>query len=183
MNEVEVQKPGGSRKLVILTFGILLLLLVSLAVWYFIDMRKAQDNTADQGSSGESFFPADDQLTEAGKVSQDHAQQGLYSAVDLVIGGGKRAENGNKVVVNYVGNLLDGTEFDNSYKRGEPFSFTLGAGQVIKGWDRGVLGMSEGGKRRLTIPPELGYGERGAGDLIPPNAMLIFEVELLSVEK
>ena len=94
-----------------------------------------------------------------------------------------KPSNGNKVKVHYKGMLLDGTVFDSSFKRNQPIEFTLGVGQVIKGWDEGVSGMKVGGKRELTIPPSLGYGERGAGGgVIPPNATLIFEVELLNVE-
>ena len=100
---------------------------------------------------------------------------------DLVIGKGEEASPGQKVSVNYTGRLSNGKEFDTSYGRG-PFSFPLGAGQVIKGWDEGVAGMKVGGKRELLIPPELGYGSRGAGGVIPPNATLTFEVELLSVD-
>ena len=99
---------------------------------------------------------------------------------DLVVGDGAEATPGQKVSVNYRGSLSNGKEFDSSYGRG-PFSFPLGAGQVIKGWDEGVAGMKVGGKRELVIPPELGYGSRGAGGVIPPNATLIFQVELLEV--
>ena len=100
---------------------------------------------------------------------------------DLKIGAGAAAQNSDIVSVNYIGTLLDGTKFDSSYDRGQPFSFTLGQGQVIAGWDQGVLGMKVGGKRKLTIPPSLAYGERGMGT-IPPNATLIFEVELLAIK-
>ncbi len=100
---------------------------------------------------------------------------------DLTVGSGQEAKSGDKVQVHYLGTLENGTKFDASYDRGEAFSFNLGAGQVIKGWDEGVVGMREGGKRKLTIGPEMGYGARGAGGVIPPNATLIFEVELLKV--
>ncbi|GCE65224.1 FKBP-type peptidyl-prolyl cis-trans isomerase [cyanobiont of Ornithocercus magnificus] len=99
---------------------------------------------------------------------------------DLVIGDGIEARKGRMVKVHYRGTLEDGTQFDTSYGR-RPFSFPLGAGQVISGWDEGVAGMKVGGKRQLVIPPELGYGNRGAGSVIPPNATLTFEVELLGV--
>jgi FKBP-type peptidyl-prolyl cis-trans isomerase len=102
---------------------------------------------------------------------------------DLVVGDGAEAQDYNKVVVNYTGSLEDGSIFDSSLNPGrEPFTFTLGVGSVIKGWDLGVKGMKVGGKRKLTIPPELGYGDQGAGDVIPPGATLIFEVDLLEVE-
>ena len=101
-----------------------------------------------------------------------------------VIGEGAEAQDYNKVVVNYTGTLEDGSVFDSSLNPGrEPFTFTLGVGSVIKGWDLGVKGMKVGGKRKLTIPSDLGYGDKGAGNLIPPSATLIFEVELLEVEE
>ena len=100
---------------------------------------------------------------------------------ELRLGTGAEAKAGNKVSVHYVGTLTNGTKFDSSRDRGKPFEFKLGAGQVIKGWDQGVAGMKVGGLRKLTIPPSLGYGARGAGGVIPPNATLIFEVELIKV--
>ena len=99
---------------------------------------------------------------------------------DLKLGDGPEARSGQTVIVNYRGTLENGKEFDSSYGRG-PFSFPLGAGRVIRGWDEGVAGMQVGGKRKLVIPPDLGYGQRGAGGVIPPNATLIFEVELLEI--
>jgi FKBP-type peptidyl-prolyl cis-trans isomerase len=100
---------------------------------------------------------------------------------DIAVGAGQQASTGNHVEVHYTGWLVDGTKFDSSVDRGKPFGFQLGAGRVIRGWDQGVAGMKVGGKRRLTIPPELGYGDRGAGGVIPPGATLVFEVELLGV--
>ena len=100
---------------------------------------------------------------------------------DLVVGTGESARVGATAVVHYTGWLADGTKFDSSLDRGDPFNFVLGQGQVIKGWDEGVASMRVGGKRKLTIPPELGYGERGAGQVIPAGATLVFEVELLEV--
>ena len=100
---------------------------------------------------------------------------------DLVEGAGATAANGHQVSVHYTGWLVDGTKFDSSVDRGQPFGFALGRGSVIRGWDEGVAGMKVGGKRKLTIPPQLGYGTRGAGGVIPPNATLVFEVELLGI--
>ena len=100
---------------------------------------------------------------------------------ELSEGEGSIAENGQTVSVHYTGWLTDGTKFDSSKDRGQPFSFNLGAGMVIKGWDEGVAGMKIGGIRKLTIPANLGYGSRGAGGVIPPDATLIFEVELLDI--
>lgn len=101
---------------------------------------------------------------------------------DVTVGSGTEAKEGDTVSVHYTGWLTDGTKFDSSVDRGQPFSFPLGAGSVIPGWDEGVAGMKEGGKRILVIPSNLGYGTSGAPGVIPPNATLIFEVELLDVE-
>lgn len=127
-------------------------------------------------------------LSDAGerapKGEQDHkvvtTSSGLQY-IDLVVGNGRKAELGDTATVHYTGWLEDGTKFDSSFDRNEPFSFRVGSGMVIKGWDEGVGTMNKGGKRRLIIPPHLGYGRRGAGNIIPPNATLTFEVELIDL--
>ena len=115
-------------------------------------------------------LPAEEKTLESGLRYLDH-----------IVGTGEAAVAGKEVVVHYSGYLADGTKFDSSHDRGTPFVFVLDQGRVIKGWDEGVAGMKKGGKRTLIIPPDLGYGERGAGGVIPPNATLMFEVELLDI--
>lgn len=101
---------------------------------------------------------------------------------DEVVGTGQEVKAGDSVTVHYMGTLADGTKFDSSYDRNAPFETQIGVGQVIKGWDEGIVGMKVGGKRILIIPPDLGYGSQGAGGAIPPNSTLIFQVELLGVK-
>ncbi|MDO8890270.1 MAG: FKBP-type peptidyl-prolyl cis-trans isomerase [Sulfurimicrobium sp.] len=113
-------------------------------------------------------------------MSETTTESGLIYE-DITPGEGDEATAGRMVSVHYTGWLTDGTKFDSSKDRNDPFTFPLGAGHVIKGWDEGVQGMKAGGVRKLTIPPQLGYGARGAGGVIPPNATLVFEVELLKV--
>ncbi|MDR2240381.1 MAG: FKBP-type peptidyl-prolyl cis-trans isomerase [Zoogloeaceae bacterium] len=113
-------------------------------------------------------------------MSQTTSPSGLIYE-ELTIGNGEAAAPGQTVSVHYTGWLTDGTKFDSSKDRDEPFDFPLGAGYVIRGWDEGVQGMRPGGVRKLTIPPELGYGARGAGGVIPPHATLVFEVELIDI--
>ena len=121
-------------------------------------------------------------LASCSKCSHEGAQVTELKIEDVKVGTGAVAETGKVVTVHYTGTLTDGTKFDSSKDRNQPFSFTLGVGQVIKGWDQGVSGMKVGGARRLTIPSTLAYGERGAGNVIPPNATLKFDVELLDVK-
>lgn len=113
----------------------------------------------------------------ADKVSTDSGLQ----YIDEVVGEGDAPEKGKRVSVHYTGRLTDGKKFDSSVDRGQPFEFTIGVGQVIRGWDEGVMSMRVGGKRQLIIPPDLGYGSRGSPPVIPPNAELIFDVELLGI--
>jgi FKBP-type peptidyl-prolyl cis-trans isomerase len=115
------------------------------------------------------------------EVGKEVTTESGLKYVDLVIGKGAMAQEGSNVYVHYTGWLEDSTKFDSSKDRGRPFNFVLGAGQVIAGWEEGVFGMKEGGKRKLIIPPALGYGERGVPGVIPPNATLIFEIELVKV--
>ena len=119
---------------------------------------------------------------EAVSSGQEVTTSSGLSYVDHVIGTGELAVAGKTTTVHYTGRLTNGQKFDSSVDRGQPFSFPLGAGRVIKGWDEGVKGMKVGGKRTLTIPSALGYGARGAAGVIPPHATLVFDVELLDVQ-
>jgi len=131
--------------------------------------QDAPDETAEQTGTGEP---------EAGEVV---TSTGL-KYVDLEVGNGPEAQPGDTVDVHYTGRLVDGTKFDSSLDRQEPLTFRLGAGEVIEGWDQGIAGMKVGGKRKLTIPPDLGYGDEGAQGVIPPGATLIFDVKLLKIQ-
>lgn len=136
----------------------------------FFGVRSFGGNEAAVGSGPQAIL---DELAQSGTVAD-------LRTYDIVTGEGAEAVSGAVLVVHYTGVLPDGTVFDSSVNRGEPFAFQLGSGQVIQGWERGFVGMKEGGRRLLAIPPSLGYGVRGQGT-IPPNATLIFEVELLQV--
>jgi FKBP-type peptidyl-prolyl cis-trans isomerase len=135
------------------------------------------DNSIANNSTSNSQAPS--LLAQSGGNTVTTASGLQYE--DLKVGDGQMPKAGQTVSVHYTGWLTNGQKFDSSLDRGQPFQFTLGAGEVIRGWDEGVASMKVGGKRKLTIPPGLGYGARGAGGVIPPNATLIFEVELLGV--
>lgn len=151
----------------IIIFIVIAAALIGGGVWY----NNRLDREAQEKAAAEA---------EKAKVEEANVLNKL-KIEDLKVGSGAEAKNGDMVSVNYLGTLEDGKKFDSSYDRGEPFEFKLGAGQVIRGWELGLLGMKVGGKRVLTIPPELGYGAQGAGP-IPSNATLKFTVELVSVK-
>ncbi|MDP4001774.1 MAG: FKBP-type peptidyl-prolyl cis-trans isomerase [bacterium] len=167
---------------------IIVIAIVAVGVWLF--MRKGSDTAGLYDASPSATPTADSSASVSPVVSATPAGEVIKTASglqyqDQVIGTGAVAQAGQTVSVQYTGTLADGKKFDSSYDHGtEPFSFQLGAGQVIKGWDEGVAGMKVGGKRILVIPPSLGYGSQDVGNgLIPPNSTLIFEVELVGVKK
>ena len=142
--------------------------------------QAAEDLTAEEETMSEEMseeMTGEEASTEATLTTTESGLQ--YE--DIVEGTGAMPQSGQRVTVHYTGTLEDGTKFDSSRDRNRPFSFTIGVGQVIKGWDEGVASMRVGGQRNLIIPPELGYGARGAGGVIPPDATLLFDVELLRI--
>jgi FKBP-type peptidyl-prolyl cis-trans isomerase len=144
------------------------------------DRKDLPGKALDQDNNSENLdMDTNNNEFEGQEITQPESEE--LKTETLKQGTGEECKSGDTVSVHYTGTLTDGTKFDSSLDRGKPFSFTLGAGQVIKGWDLGVAGMKIGEQRRLVIPSELGYGERGAGSAIPPNATLIFEVELLEI--
>jgi FKBP-type peptidyl-prolyl cis-trans isomerase len=151
--------------------------------------KSASKETASSttASTTASSTPASTPSTPSGSVpgeaptGAEMTLSGGLKYADIKVGDGAIAESGQPVTVHYTGWLVDGTKFDSSVDRGQPFKFTLGAGNVIRGWDEGVKGMRVGGKRKLTIPPDMGYGANGYPPVIPPNATLVFDVELLGV--
>ena len=141
-----------------------------MSVFYFLARDSQEDKIQEENEKKEM-------------VSENSKEQELQIEI-LKQGTGEEVKSGDNIAVHYTGTLEDGTKFDSSLDRGKPFAFTLGIGQVIKGWDIGVLGMKVGEKRKLVIPSEFGYGETGTpGGPIPPNSTLIFEVELLSINR
>jgi len=149
---------------------LVIILIVIIAGIYFLWQNNSKSSTAalSQNSNQSQQNPASYDI------------QGMKVEI-LKQGSGAEAKSGDAVTVNYVGTLQDGTKFDSSIDRGQPFPLTLGQNSVIQGWELGVVGMKVGEKRRLTIPPELAYGSQGAGEVIPPNATLIFEIDMLSI--
>lgn len=181
---VEEETKGETKKEIKISYQlsvfVVLLILIGIAVFLGSRSKSKLSNISPSPSpaDGITFFgtplPSSEEVV--------GMEPNNLKVEDLVVGTGDVAKVGKKVTVNYVGTLLDGTKFDSSYDRNEPFSFNLGAGEVIKGWDQGVVDMKVGGKRRLTIPSSLAYGDNGIPGAIPPKATLVFEVELLKVE-
>ena len=175
-NEEIVAAQNGSPKFIFLVVGVVAILI---GVGIYFLSNKTSDN---QPLATEDLQATIESTSEP--VASDSATTNMndLKIEDITVGTGAEAVAGKKITVNYSGTLTDGTKFDSSYDRGTPFSFTLGVGEVIQGWDKGFTGMKIVGKAKLTIPSEFGYGANGAGGVIPPNATLIFEVELLKVE-
>ena len=161
----------------------LLTLTAACTALYMSGCTKCSKDPATTNAAQTSETPAPDAAAQAGVTDQPAAvPAGELQMEDQVVGTGDEAVEGKRVTVHYTGTLENGKKFDSSLDRNAPFTFNLGTGQVIAGWDQGVKGMKVGGKRKLTIPPNLGYGDRGVGGVIPPNATLLFDVELLKVE-
>lgn len=175
----------------VLVFTILIVF-TAIAVWFVFQKTKEVSMITETTTPTIIPMPDSAPSTNSGQVSSLQATPEASQPIrydngliiqDITVGSGKTAENGDTLSANYVGMLENGTVFDNSYDRGQPIEFVLGAGQLIKGWELGLPGMKEGGKRKLTIPPSLGYGDKGAGGIIPPKATLLFEIELVGVTK
>jgi peptidylprolyl isomerase len=168
---------------------VFLVVLVAVGGYFVFKIPSPQDESLSQDSSLSGNIESVDTNTLGAETSTASGVSSTTNTnmneklemLDEVVGTGAEAVTGKSVTVNYLGTLINGTKFDSSYDRNEPFTFNLGAGEVIAGWDQGVNGMKVGGKRKLTIPPSLGYGAADMG-VIPPNSTLVFEVELLKVE-
>jgi FKBP-type peptidyl-prolyl cis-trans isomerase len=159
--------PNGTKFI----FFVVPVFAISIAVMLFLFSNKENFSIDQESDESEDIYSAD---------SQEDIDFDELKIETIEEGSGKEAEDGDEVSVHYTGTLKDGTKFDSSYDRDEPYTFVLGIGQVIDGWDQGIVGMKVGEKRRLEIPSDLGYGEAGSG-VIPPNAGLIFETELVAI--
>lgn len=179
---------------ILISFGVMVVCIVFVVVAQFTSQSNAaiaarlpnSQSVAAPSTIESSILVAQASSTEANDLMLEENQNVVTTPsglqyVDVVEGTGATPQTGQKVSVHYTGTLEDGTKFDSSHDRNRPFEFRIGQGQVIRGWDEGLSTMKVGGQRRLMIPPELGYGARGAGGVIPPNATLIFDVELLEV--
>ncbi|MFM7447783.1 MAG: FKBP-type peptidyl-prolyl cis-trans isomerase [Leptolyngbyaceae cyanobacterium] len=181
-------------KEILISLGVMVACLVLLVVSQIMGVPSSQETAiagelstapVSQVAVAPTQIPSSPEITDlttiaqAGEPSMITTPSGLQYT-DLVEGNGAAPQSGQTVSVHYTGTLEDGTKFDSSRDRKQPFQFTLGAGQVIKGWDEGIASMKVGGRRQLVIPPELGYGSRGIGP-IPPNSTLVFDVELLNI--
>jgi peptidylprolyl isomerase len=164
-------------------FTIIILAVIASGLYFLSQIGKEEGLEQVEFDSQRLEMPGEQKQEEQAEASAEMSKEEFWSQLRAEIlrqGQGEGAKNGDKLTVHYVGILEDGTKFDSSVDRGQPFTVTLGAGQVIQGWDLGLVGMKKGEIRRLYIPSQLGYGERGVGS-IPPNANLIFEVELLEI--
>jgi FKBP-type peptidyl-prolyl cis-trans isomerase len=161
------------------TIIFLIVLVLAGAIYIFASKNKNPNQVFPSPSPSATITPTEAPTASASATNKNMNELKIE---DEKVGTGIEAVKGKSVTVNYLGTLTDGTKFDSSYDRGQPFTFNLGAGEVIQGWDQGVAGMKVGGKRKLTIPSLLAYGQAGVPGAIPGGATLIFEVELLKVE-
>jgi len=161
---------------------IFFILIVAIGVTgWALFLKSGGDTDMEVLTASESPMAEEETTQDVNEDAEVKTHEAGFKFQDLQVGDGDEIQPGQNAVVHYTGWLEDGTKFDSSLDRGEPFVFTVGAGQVIQGWDLGVAGMKVGGTRRLTLPPALAYGDRGAGGLIPPNATLVFQVQLLDI--
>lgn len=176
-------KMHGQRIIILLIVAAFFVSSLSLTGFVLYDMITKKDQTSQADATADAQKQLEEQIKKQQEQQAEPNTEGIkVESTDIAVGSGAEAVAGKKVTVHYSGTLKDGTKFDSSVDRGQPFSFTLGAGEVIKGWDQGVAGMKVGGKRKLVIPAVLAYGEQSPSEKIPPNSDLVFEIELLKVE-
>ncbi len=162
---------------------IVIIVFVVLAALVYLQLSNNKENPNTQLLGQVNFPTASSQTsTSTTTTPSPTVTVNQLQMADIKIGTGSAVKSGDTVKINYAGTLTNGQKFDSSYDRGQPFETQIGVGKVIKGWDLGVIGMKVGGKRRLIIPPDLGYGEKGVGGVIPPNATLVFDLELLEIK-